>query len=63
MSAETKQAAKETQTNLEQAKPYLERAEKSAQKTGDKQLIERVQKVSKETGDISEGIKKRLTEK
>ena len=63
MSEQSKQAAKETQTNLETAKTYIERADKSAQKTGDKQLIERVQKVSKETGDISEGIKKRLTEK
>lgn len=63
MSAESKEAAKKAGANLESAGAYLKEAEKHAQNTGDKKLVERVTKIVKETDSISKEIKTNLDPK
>jgi len=62
MSIETKENAQKTQKSLEAAEPYLKNAEESSKKTGDKQLQQKVVKVREAIQEISQEIKKRLSD-
>ena len=62
MSAETKKAVEEAGKYLKRADEYMSEAGKQAQKSGDKQLVEKVTKIKKETRETHEGITKRLKE-
>jgi methyl-accepting chemotaxis protein len=62
MSEETREAAKKTGKRLDSANEYVKEAVEHAKKTGDKQLVERVTKISKECADISTEIKTKTTQ-
>lgn len=59
MSQEKRKAAQETQTHIKNAEVYIEQAKRSADKTGDKTLIQKVTKI----GESLTETRKELGEK
>lgn len=60
MSAETKKQAQNTEYYLREAETYTKEAERSAQGTGDKQLIQKVTKIRESMQETRKEINEKL---
>lgn len=60
MSEETKKNARDTEYHLRQAEVSVKNAEKSAQGTGDKQLVQKVTQITKTITDTRKELAEKL---
>ncbi len=60
MSEQTKKSAKDTEFHLRQAEISIKSAEKTAQGTGDKQLVQKVTQITKTITDTRKELNEKL---